>query len=157
MSDVNKNDSDDSKILIYEVSTEPNEDSKSIILAPYNSLDNSYYSSENEEKGDFKDIEILNDICEFNSQAQKANEIYQKTNNCNFDMGKKIEEEKVGLKEERKEENIKDSREKKEKEKEEEINFLSLMQNLYYLIYNYEYYRQLNEYYYYYYYYYYHF
>ena len=106
MSEVNEKDSDDSKILIYEPSTEQNEDSKSIILAPYNSMENSFSSNSNEEKDSFKDLEILNDICEFDSQAQKANEIYQKTNNNNFDMGLKKEEEKLGLKGESKKKNL---------------------------------------------------
>ena len=170
MSEVKEKDSDDSKIFIYEDSSEPNEDSKSIIYAPYNSyisLDNSFNSNSNKEKYDFDDLEFLNDICEFELQAKKANEIYQKNNNTYFDS--EIKREDSDLKEEEKNDNKRESVEKKEEEKdeeeeneeeEEEINYLSFMQNLYYSMqncyYNYEYFRRLYAYYYYYYYYYYH-
>ena len=74
MSEVKEKDSDDSKIFIYEDSSEPNEDSKSIIYAPFNSyvsLDNSFNANSNKEKYDFEDLEFLNDICEFELQAKK--------------------------------------------------------------------------------------
>ena len=54
-----------------------NEESKSTILAPYNSfISNSDNNEEGEEDG--KELDILNEACDFNNLAQKANVDYEK-------------------------------------------------------------------------------
>ena len=63
--------------MIYE--PEQNDDSKSLILAPYNSYD-SLNNSLKEEINDLKEINIMNDICQFETQAQIANIKYEENN-----------------------------------------------------------------------------
>ena len=57
-----------------------NDDSKSIILAPYNSED---YGNNNdsEEEDEGQDLDVLNEACIFDSLAQQANINYEKNNN----------------------------------------------------------------------------
>ena len=64
-------------IVIYE--PEQNDDSKSLILAPYNSYD-SLNNSLKEEIDDLTEITIMNDVCEFEPQAQIANLKYEESN-----------------------------------------------------------------------------
>ena len=135
----------DQKILIYEDSTEANEDSKSLLLAPYNSFTSLDFEKE--------DLEILNDICEFGTNAQLANEKYNRDFNSCFDNGRKNSIDKI--KEVKNENKIKEDKKEEKKNEEKKLNNLSSMEDIYnrmlYYYYNYEYYGQLFEYYYYYY------
>ena len=62
------------KIFIYEEVT--NDDSKSLILAPYNS----YISQNDNEEEEKEELDILNEACDFESLAQEANIEYEKKN-----------------------------------------------------------------------------
>ena len=53
-----------------------NEDSKSIILAPYNSFDSENNNNDSEEEE--QELDVLNEACKFDSLAQQGNIKYVK-------------------------------------------------------------------------------
>ena len=57
-----------------------NDDSKSIILAPYNSYD-SGNNNDSEEEDEGQDLDVLNEACIFDSLAQQGNINYERNNN----------------------------------------------------------------------------
>lgn len=73
----NKDESNNEQDLNASPNIEQNEDSKSIILAPYNSYVSLNNSIKEEDDDDIKEINIMNDICQFEQQAQIANVKYE--------------------------------------------------------------------------------
>ena len=73
----NKDESNNEQDLNASPNIEQNEDSKSIILAPYNSYVSLNNSIKEEDDDDMKEINIMNDICQFEQQAQIANVKYE--------------------------------------------------------------------------------
>ena len=72
-----KDESNNEQDLNASPNIEQNEDSKSIILAPYNSYVSLNNSIKEEDDDDMKEINIMNDICQFEQQAQIANVKYE--------------------------------------------------------------------------------
>ena len=76
---------------------EKNDETKSIILAPYNSYieeQNNVLDSNIEEQNNVLDsnIKIENNILEFDSKTQLLNKNYESNNNYEFDKGKKVDD-----------------------------------------------------------------
>ena len=77
MTQKKKKKKDEEKVFFYEENE--NDESKSLILSPYNS---EYSNNDNDEDEDnVKDLDVLDEAMEFNDLAQKPNINYEKQNN----------------------------------------------------------------------------
>ena len=76
----NKDELDNENDLNDSPNIEQNDDSKSLILAPYNSYVSLNNSLKEEVYDDLKEINIMNDICQFEPQAQMADKKYAENN-----------------------------------------------------------------------------